>query len=611
MTAVSSPATLTPLSSPATRPTPALPPVRWFGWRLIRHHPRLFVAAAVLALAIGLLDLVPGIVNRAFFDAVSGHEHARIGAWTAVVLTLLVPLVRTVTKVSAVMADVALRFAVNAHMRRNLLTGIFRRPGAHTIDEPAGAVANRFRDDAAQAEVVATQAYEVLTAAVFVVAALWIMARTDLQMTLFVFVPLVAVIVIAQTGFQRLARYRRASREATGGAAGLLGEVFGAVDAVQLAGAEQRVIAHFQRLSESRRRAMLRDALATRLLEAVASNAVGVGTGVILLLGAGAMRAGRFTVGDFALFSTYLYWVTYFVESLGRTLPRYRLAGVAFERLAALLPGQDPRSLADPLPVPLRAPSRPVPAPQRMDADRLTLLDARGLTYRYPSSGRGVQDIDLRITRGSCVAITGRIGSGKTTLLRVLLGLLPAERGEIRWNDELVQRPADFFVPPRAAYTPQTPRLFSGTLRDNVLLGLPVSEPALQRALDVAVLGQDVAQLERGLDTPVGPRGVRLSGGQVQRAAAARMLVRRPELLVGDDLSSALDVDTERFLWDRLLALPEQTCILVSHRRPALERADHILVLKDGRVEAQGVLPDLLRTSEELRRIWDGDNVAP
>ena len=96
------------------------------------------------------------------------------------------------------------------------------------------------------------------------------------------------------------------------------------------------------------------------------------------------------------------------------------------------------------------------------------------------------------------------------------------------------------------------PRLFSEPLRDNILLGLPEDKVDLPGAIYSSVLEQDVAALEKGLDTLVGPRGVRLSGGQVQRSAAARMFVRDPELLVFDDLSSALDVETEQMLWKRL-----------------------------------------------------------
>src|SRR5205823_4034278 len=171
--------------------------------------------------------------------------------------------------------------------------------------------------------------------------------------------------------------------------------------------------------------------------------------------------------------------------------------------------------------------------------DRLETLEVRGLGYRYPGTQRGIDGISLRVRRGSFIVVTGRVGAGKTTLLRTLLGLLPRDTGCILWNDQLVEDPASFFTPPRCAYTPQVPRLFSATVRDNILLGLPERSVDLPAAVRAAVLERDSDGLERGLDTIVGPRGVRLSGGQIQRTAAARMFVTDPELMVVDDLSSA------------------------------------------------------------------------
>ena len=580
--------------------------------RLIRYVPKLYCADTFLWLCIAGLPIVPGILIRVFFNSLTQSPSQTqsfsftASPWPWIALLVAVGLARVIAIFTGRITKTQHRFLMSALIRHNLLLELLKRPGAELAarqQTSPGEILNYFRDDAQQIENTVASINEIFAEAVFAIASISLLLSVNAKITALVFAPLCAIALLVHKAEHRIKRYRRASRQATGQVTGLIAEAFTAVQAIKVAGAEANILQELKKRGDRRQRVTIRDRVFSQILESGFENITSIGTAIILLVMSQNMGTnGNLTVGDFALFVYYLSFVTYFFAFLGSFFALTQQSEVSFERMTGLIREHTRSSgQANQLLSPLASPhalyltplfgAQPSLPPinqgsgTSLAAKPFQSLQVTELTYHYPNSNKGITNISFTLQRGSLTVITGPVGAGKTTLLRVLLGLLPKQTGELFWNGQPIHQPDTFLVPPQAAYTPQIPQLFSSSLQENLLLGL--SEQRLEAAITTAAFDQDLATMPDGLATRIGSRGFRLSGGQKQRVAAARMLVRQPELLVFDDLSSALDVETEQRLWQKLFEISlssdyDPTYLVVSHRPKLLAHADQIIELKAG-----------------------------
>lgn len=549
-------------------------------WLLSRY--RLGLAAATMALLAasnGLLVLIGAVLQR-IFDALTHAAPAGLGVYELIAVLVAVEIVRIAVAWGSNVVWTACWQQMLGLLRLNLLRAQMQSGGPEAgapTDSPGEAVSRLRHDVVDLAGFIDTWIY-VAGRAMFAVGSVALMIQVNPLITVAVVLPLVAMVIAARILSGRIRSHRRAYRQATAAVTSFVGEMFGAVLAIKAARAGEAVQRRLATLNDHRERMALRDKLLSNLLDAFNSATVDLSVGIVLLLAASSMHSGDFTVGDLALFASYAATLVALPHYGGRLLARHRQAGVAIERLTTLMPPGSPIALVTRRPLYLSERVPPVDEPR--DRDPLHTLEVRGLTAVHPASNRGIADLDLTLRRGMFTVISGPVGAGKTTLLRALLGLMPAQDGVVSWNGVPVRDRAAFLVPPRCAYVPQVPQLFSESIKDNVLLGQHGTAD-LAAAIRIAVLDDDLERMPDGVATRVGARGVRLSGGQVQRTATARAMASRPDLLVLDDVSSALDVHTEHQLWDRLLTdgHPNRALLVVSNRPATIARADQVIHL--------------------------------
>jgi ATP-binding cassette subfamily B protein len=561
-----------------------VPNVWALAWRVSQHRPKEFWLGWLLFVVFFMMPAISGYLLGQGYDALERGDTTETMWWAAAIAVS--ETIRMVSIHHGALIWTKAWIHMQTLLRANMLAAQMASGGIHA-GQPigsAGSAITHFRDDTEDVANLVDGMVDISGGVVFTVIAGFVLGAADARAAAVLVIPLLGVGIATRVLDTRIKEYRAADRRATEGVTGLLGDVMAAATTVKVNDATEPMLGRLAALVERRRFTAVRDRVLEEGVQAFSQGAADIGLGLVLLVSAGAIASGSFDLGTLALFTAYLGWLSFLPRMVGRVLARRKQAGVAFDRMRTLVADQEAENTVrrQRLPIdPNDQRVRPdVVRPERVALER---LEVEGLAVSY--DGRPVlADVSFQVDRGEFVVITGPVGAGKSTLLRALLGLAwQAEvSGSVRWNGSEIDDRAAFLVPPNAAFLSQVPQLISDSVADNVGLG-PVAADDLARAFELSAIATDIAEMPAGSATLIGPRGLRLSGGQRQRLATARALVHSPELVVLDDLSSALDVETEVQLWTNL-ADAGMTVIAVSHRAVAFDRADQVLRLAAGRL---------------------------
>lgn len=373
----------------------------------------------------------------------------------------------------------------------------------------------------------------------------------------------------------------------------------GAVKAYALEGEE---IERFRKMNERFQETSLGLASVRGLIMPVMKVVSNAGILVVLWYGGRLVIRNEITIGDLVAFMGYLHLLAWPTMAMGWMLSILQRGRAAMSRLEHIF-------IAEP----------EIVGPEG-NGEVLVgsgLVELENVTFAYPGSreaSRVLDGVSLRIEPGETVAVVGRTGAGKTTLAQLVPRLFDPTSGTVRIDGRDVRTLPLASLRRSLGVVPQDPFLFSTTIRENVAFGLSgngANDAKIAFVTEVAALGDDLAALPRGLETPVGERGITLSGGQKQRVTLARALAADPKILVLDDALSSVDAETEKQILARLReGAPDRTCLLISHRVSTLRNADRIVVLDQGRIVEQGTHDGLLRKGGVYAAIFQEEMLA-
>ena len=318
---------------------------------------------------------------------------------------------------------------------------------------------------------------------------------------------------------------------------------------------------------------------------------VAVGLTLLLWRAAAGVVAGTITLGDFVLVNAFLIQLSIPLNYLGMVYREVKQALINIERMFALL--GESREVED----------APGATPLALSGGEVRF---EGVDFHYEATRPILTDVDFRIPAGHTLAVVGTTGAGKSTLARLLFRFYDTSGGRITIDGQDIREVTQASLRAAIGIVPQDTVLFNDTIRYNFAYGNPgASEAEVIAAAKAAHIHDFIESLPQGYATGVGERGLKLSGGEKQRVAIARTLLKNPALLVFDEATSALDTRTEKVIQGELAAIARgRTTLVIAHRLSTIVDADQILVLEHGRVVERGSHAQLLAQSGRYALLW-------
>jgi ABC-type multidrug transport system fused ATPase/permease subunit len=513
-----------------------------------------------------------------------------------------------------------------ANLRADAWRGVIAWPMARLDSTPAGEVMARIIGDVEVLGVgVREFSIETWDTLLFSLSLMVAMLVYDPLLTVLALLPVPVAMLLAKAAGSWVAHRTTVARQANAALTTALQEQLAGIRVLRLFGRTAAAIARVDALSAEQAEANLALVRLRGGLRPVYTTLMGAGIVFVVWQGGIQTIQGAMTVGAFiAYLELYLRFVNraYRVPQMINSIQG---GAAAYARLRPLL-APPPPLINEPPGSSFQAGHlvglhEPVPAPPAVPTGPMAVT-LRGVTFRYATAtAPALHDICLEIPAGALVAVTGPVGAGKSALARAMLGLYPLEAGQVLLDGCALEDIPIAVRTARIGYLPQDPVLFSGTVRDNIVFAPAAATnhgtpPGLDAALACAALTEDLSAFPTGLETDIGERGIRVSGGQRQRLALARALgasnAHAPGLLILDDPFSALDLDTEARIIASLRqrfgpAQPDAqrcTIVLFSHRLLAFAQADLVVVLHQGRILEQGTHAELSVGDSLYARIY-------